>query len=199
MRGLWVLVVVLVGGLATVSQAKDLILAWKFQADYVPAPESFLVTQFSSTDVNNPVQFRVPNEGAASCAGVTDLPDRDANSLCGRPPQCLPPGMYSFWIQAEFPEGPTPASPVANCEALEHCDYTCERVSLPPQLRAMADRLSGANGEPPSDDELQQLLQELAAGPETPPAAGDTTPAPTPESLNNPVQEALDALPKVPV
>lgn len=193
--GLWLLT----GSVGHTAPKKELILAFKYDVTAAPAPETFLVTQFSSLDPNQPVQFRLPNQGAISCAGVVELPGRDGNSVCGRPPGCLAPGIYSFWVQAEYPEGPTPATLMANCEALPGCLYDCSSVALPPALQAVAEKMEAEGGRPPTAEEIEAVTQQLVPASSVPPEPSVTTPPPTVHDLLNPIQAALDGLPTTPM
>ncbi len=145
----------------------ELILTWEFDHTYQPAPEQFLVTYTSTADQGSALhQFTVPNQGQPSCSGVkglTSTPD----SVCGRPPGCLPPGMAVFWVQADLGGTLTEKSNIANCLVEAGCKYTCTDLVVPPEIQHMVDN-------PPADlATLQALLQQI------PQSTGNVTAPPT--------------------
>jgi hypothetical protein len=177
--------------------AEDLILAWDFPASFTPTPESFLVSYRSSTAPTTVQQFRVPNQGRASCDGVIGVPDLTPDSVCGRPPDCLPPAIYVFVVQAEVGALRSPESNAATCEALAGCTYTCEGVRLPPELQALADSPQG--NPPPDPHEVHDAVAALAGRPAPPATPSVTAPPPTTADIPDTVVAALNQLPKAPV
>jgi hypothetical protein len=187
--------VLLAGGLPL--SAGELILALEFPADYAPAPRSFLVTYLSSNTQTETHQFRIPNLGRASCDGVQSLPDLVPDSVCGRPPDCLPPGIYTFWVQAEWEGVTSDQSNILNCEARPGCVYDCTGVAIPPSLQALIKATPGG-GDPTVDpEEGQRVVTALAQA--DAPVVQVTTPPPTIADIIDRVQPALQALPKIPV
>jgi len=180
-------------------RAAELILSFEFPADYAPAPASFLVSYLSSNAPTDAQQFRLPNGGRASCEGVTGetlTPD----SVCGRPPECLPPGLYSFWVQAEWDGGKaSEASNLANCEAMAGCIYHCEGVSVPPELQRLVRTPAGGGAPTVDQEEVARTVQALAQERSGAGGASVTTPAPTVADILDKVRPALDALPQAPV
>jgi hypothetical protein len=107
-------------------QAAELVLQWEFPHDMVI--DSFLVTYRASTDPGGVLQqFRVPWTAEPTCAilGAAATPD----SVCARPPTCLPPGVYTLSVQAEQGEEVSEPSNWASCEALTECRYNCEQFA----------------------------------------------------------------------
>jgi hypothetical protein len=178
-------------------RAEDLILAWDFPASFTPTPESFLVSYRSSTAPMTVQQFRVPNQGRASCDGVTGVADLTPDSVCGRPPDCLPPALYVFVVQAEVGELRSPESHAATCEALAGCTYDCQGVSLPPALQHLAQSPQGNH--PPDPREVEEAVTTLAGRPTSPTLPSVTAPAPTVADIPDTVVAALNQLPKAPV
>jgi hypothetical protein len=180
------------------ATAAELLFAWEFPADVTPPPESFLITYFSATAPTQPHQWRFPNQGRASCnalppAGLT--PD----SVCGRAPECLPPGIYAFWIQAESGGEQSDMSNLANCEARAGCTYTCDSVTVPPALQQLMQGEGPGGAQPPDPAAVQQAVASLAQTPITPASPSITAPAPQVSRVVDPVQAALNQLPRTPV
>lgn len=187
----------LVLGAVSPILAAELILQWEYPADDTPAPASFLVSYLSSTNPTTPQQFRLPHLGRASCEGVQSLAALTADTVCGRPPDCLAPGIYLCSVQAERGEERSPESNIATCEALPGCAYTCEGVSLPPALQQLRQDVQG--GTPPSPEATLQAVTSIANTPTPPTTPSVTTAAPTIAQVTDQVQAALNQLPKAPV
>lgn len=199
MKRMWLISLALLG-MTIPALAGELILSWDFSADSTPKPESFLVTYRSSNAPDRPQQFRIPNLGRVSCDGVKDAPDLTPDSICGRPPDCLPPGLYAFEVQAEEAGQLSEASNLATCEALPGCRYTCEGVTLPPALQHLMQQQREPNGPSlPNAEEVRQVVDTLAHTPTPAPPPSMTTPAPTIAQVADQVQAALNQLLKTPV
>lgn len=180
-------------------QAQELPLAWEFPAAYLPAPESYLVTYLSSLAPTDAQQFRVPNLGRASCDGLAEAAAWSADTVCGRTPDCLSPGLYIFWVQAEANGMTSPMSNVAACEALPDCTYDCTAGALPPELRALLRTPPGGDSPTIDPDAAQRAVEALAHAPTPPAVASVTTPPPTIADIPDEIQRALDKLPRTPV
>lgn len=176
------------------------IMLWEFPASYTPAPESFLVSYRSSAAPQTVHQFRIPNQGRPSCDGVTKAPGLTPDSVCGRPPDCLPPAIYVFVVQAEAGEQRSAESPSATCEAKGSCTFDCQGVSLPPELQALAQTPEGKQEpQPPDPQKVQDAVTTLAERPTPPATASITKPSPTTSDIPEKVTTALNQLPKAPV
>lgn len=183
----------------SVLSANELILGWEFPADHTPAPETFLVSYRSSNAPNHVEQFRIPNLGVASCAAVNGLPDKTENSVCGRPPACLPPAIYVFEVQAEVGTQQSAPTNLANCQAFAGCTYDCAGVTVPPALQALVQPPPppGARQEPPHPPDpaqVQELVRTFAQTPPPPASPSVSTPPPTTAEVPDGVQRALDKL-----
>lgn len=170
-------------------------LVLTFESD-APA-DSFLVTVLSSAAPTTPQQFRLPNQGRASCRGLPATTALTDASMCGRPPACLPPAIYSFWVQGELGGVLSDASNVAHCEALGNCRYACAGVTIPETIQRLLPR----PGHPPTVDAeaVRQALDDLARQETPSPPPSVTTVAATVDDVVDQVQTALNALPKAPV
>jgi hypothetical protein len=170
--------------LLALAWAQELELRWDFPASFTPAPASFLFTMWDSHAPTALTQFRVPNQGRASCEGVAQTAELTEDSVCGRTPTCLPPGLYSFWVQAEGEGGQrSKVSNVASCEAEARCLYTCSRLLVPPEVQALVATLTG---------DPQEVITDLAGEP-TP--VGTPRPAPTVDDVVDSITPALQQLP----
>lgn len=180
--------------------AADLILTFDFPIEYTPAPASFLVTVLSANAPTEQQQFRLPNLGRVSCGALPPSPTITPNTICGRPPACLSPGLYSFSVQAEWSNGTMSGeSNLANCEALPGCTYDCAGGAIPPELQALV-RTPPGGGEPIIDQaEAQRTVQTLAHQTTGTTVVSVTTAIPTVADILDKVQPALQALPRTPV
>jgi hypothetical protein len=160
-------------GLPCVAASQELVVAFEFEGAGSPPPTGFLMTMLRVTAPRETSQFRLPNSGRASCNAVSDATLTE-NSQCGRTPDCLPPGIYSLWAQAEWGEKVSPMSNVATCEALPACRYNCTTLEVPAELQAL---ITNPDGTPREID--QAAIDQFA----TPGA-----PASTGESVGSPVQ-----------
>jgi hypothetical protein len=206
LRALWLCAGAL--GLACPALAQELLLSFEFPRDVQPAPESFLVSMLRDSGVPELSQFRLPNGGRASCDAVEDA-DMVDDSICGRTPSCLPPGIYSFWVQGEWGSATSPMSNVASCEALEGCRYACDQVTVPAAVQAL---ITNPDGTPAQldPDKLQAFLDgHTSATPASPsagpPVQGGATPppavtqkAPTATAVEDKVGPALKAMQPLP-
>lgn len=156
-----------------------------------PPPESYLFTAFSSVNPQAPEQFRIANGGRASCDSLREATSLPPEAVCGLAPACLPPGVYTFWVQAELGGQASAASNLVTCEALAGCRYDCEGLALPPALQGALTY--DAAGTPRLDMEKAQAA--VAVPDPGPPVASVTTPAPTVEAMTDGVQAALARLP----
>jgi hypothetical protein len=193
----YALLLLLLLGTVLPLNADELVLNWEWPVDFTPAPTSFLVSYRSSQAPLTVSQFRLPNQGRASCLGVQTAVQLTPDSVCGRPPDCLPPAIYVFTVQAEVGEQRSPESPPATCEAKPHCLYNCQGVGLPPALQDLAN--AAPPGRPPSAQEVADVLASLARQPITPPLPSVTAPAPTTDDIRDTVEAALNQLPRNPV
>jgi hypothetical protein len=179
-------------------RAAELILAWDFPQAFVPTPESFLVSYRSSTAPQVVQQFRIPNQGRASCDGAKSISDLTPDSVCGRPPACLPPAFYLFTVQAEVGEQRSPESAFAACEAKTGCTYDCAEVSLPPALRDLANAPGGTNL-PPDPQQVAEVVATLARAEAPPVPPSVPAPPPTIQDIIDQVPGALSQRPRTPV
>jgi hypothetical protein len=180
--------------------AGELVLVFDFPADYAPAPTSYLVTYIASNAPTEAQQFRLPNRGRASCDGLPPGGALTVESVCGRPPECLAPGIYTFSVQAEWQGGEgSDSSPLATCEAQAGCAYNCDGVALPPALQALVRTPPGGGAPTVDAAEVARTVQALAQGRGGAAVASVTTPPPTIADIVDRVQPALQALPRTPV
>jgi hypothetical protein len=172
------------------ADAQEAILAWEDPNRL--ASESFLITYIRDDQPGKQQQFRVKNGGRASCDGVPNQHGLAPQSVCGRTPECLAPGIYSFWIQAERGGRQSRmATPVANCEAKAGCQYTCDQVTLPPDLAALLPSSAQTSPQAVDTAALEQVMQTLA---QVPPPRSVPPPASAADDTLDTVQPALDAL-----
>lgn len=209
----WSLALGLALGLAGRAASQELTLVFDFDAAATPPATSFLVTTLRVTAPRETTQFRLPNSGRASCNAVSD-PTLSADSQCGRTPECLAPGIYSFWVQAEWETKVSPMSNVASCEALPTCKYNCATLEVPPDLQAL---ITAPDGSPKDIDQAaidQFVAQRAPLPPEgapldqtgpppvttspSTPAPSVTTRAPTVDDVPDTITPALRALPPLP-
>jgi hypothetical protein len=205
--GKWLLVVLMcwVGASAVeVAHAQvapqGMYLIIEVDVTFQPAPTSFLFTVVSSTEPGVTSQFRVPNAGRASCASLEPRQDLTPNSVCGRPPTCYPPGMYSFFTEAEFPGDQTSErSNHVICEVSTQCVANCQPAPLPEPVAALVKTDGDGRIQVPDEDAVQAAVQTVAHTQGPPVLPSVTTPIPTIEDVVDGVLPALQALPPAPV
>jgi hypothetical protein len=135
--------------------ANELLLTFEFPATYTPAPSGFIVSYANAIENKQPVhQFSLPNAGKASCAGMAGITITD-DSLCGRPPNCLEPGIYTFQVRAQWDGEESAESEPARCVVKAACEYDCAILSVPPALQPLLDH------PPATQESLAQALKDI--------------------------------------
>jgi hypothetical protein len=185
---------------AQVAPPQGMYLIVEVDASFEPAPTSLLFTVVSSNAPGATSQFRVPNGGRASCASLEPRSDLTPNSVCGRPPTCYPPGMYSFFLEAEFPGDQTSErSNHVICQVFAQCRADCTPAPLPEPVAALVTADGDGNVQVPAPDAVQAAVQTLAQTPTPPVLPSMTAPVPTTKDVVDAVTPALQALPPAPV
>ena len=172
--GLMLLLLALWGPLAS---AGELYLYFDFPRDVTV--DSFLFTYRHAADPGGVLQqFRVAWTAEPTCAVLGNKATPD--TFCARPPGCLPPGIYSFSVQAERGTETSAPSNWTSCEALPNCAYNCtkfdeanaalEMVANGQDVPAPAPSASPLSASPPlvnasaeTGATLQELEQQLTA------------------------------------
>lgn len=82
-----------------------LLLLWDFPQDFAPQPVSWLI-DYTSSEGAVVEQMTVPSVFCSS-----------RSAYCAQWPRCPDPGVYLFWVQAQWSEGQVSArSNIATCE-----------------------------------------------------------------------------------
>jgi hypothetical protein len=108
------------------GHAKELVLMFDFPHDVTA--DSFLVTYRAASDPGGVLQqFRIPWMPAPTCATVD--PAAPPDTFCALTPPCLPQGVYTLSVQAEYGDFTSDPTNWTSCEALSGCRYDCAKFA----------------------------------------------------------------------
>jgi hypothetical protein len=167
------------------GHAKELVLMFDFPHDVTA--DSFLVTYRAASDPGGVLQqFRIPWMPAPTCATVD--PAAPPDTFCALTPPCLPPGIYTLSVQAEYGDVTSDPTNWTSCEALTGCGYDCAKF---------ADANAALN--PPADGTSPPSPSSAPAAPvQTAPVQATPSSTPTLQQLEA-AWRALDRLTQQPV